>query len=182
METGSTLASKPPLLQRNAVSGREMFFHCPWNLCCSCPRVPKERADFLRLGSAPGTCRPLLSSKDQLAFSCLLCRSYFPPGHCCMLFVSGQGRGQVGKAQLDASSSVYKSLLRLWLWSCCVLTVPATGDRVSAAESCFSRAVSSYPALPPEQGWVARDLGCSFPGRCCLFPSLLFTALPLFVL
>lgn len=181
METGSTLTSKPPLLQRNAVSGREMFFTA-LGTCVVHVQESKERADFLRLGSAPGTCRPLLSSKDQLAFSCLLCRSYFPPGHCCMLFVSGQGRGQVGKAQLDASSSVYKSLLRLWLWSCCVLTVPATGDRVSAAESCFSRAVSSYPALPPEQGWVARDLGCSFPGRCCLFPSLLFTALPLFVL
>jgi hypothetical protein len=68
VETGSTLASKPPLLQRNAVSGREMFFTA-LGTCVVHVQESKERADFLRLGSAPGTCRPLLSSKDQLAFS-----------------------------------------------------------------------------------------------------------------
>lgn len=90
---------KASQLQRNAVFSREMFFTALGT------RVHVQESPKKWLASAPGTCRPMLwSGKDQLAFSVTIATYTLLLQAIAVCFVSEQGRGQVGKAQWDASA------------------------------------------------------------------------------
>lgn len=109
---------KAPQLQRNAVSCREMIFTA-LGTCVHVQESPKNGLIFPRLVSVPGTCRPMLSGKDQPAFSVFFAVYTFLQAIAVAL-CQNQEEGRLGKAQLDASGCTqvpFKNLALGLLWS-----------------------------------------------------------------